>query len=244
MLFFRIKQFFRISFLKTIYVNFRMLPFKEAIRVPVFVYRRTEIGRMSGKILLKVPPRTGLVSFGFSFSDFVSQYSWGQINIEGTLEVGGKVQFGNGNQIRIYKNAVLSVGNNVRIMDGTVLLCEENVSIGRNVRIVQCQVMDTAHHYVENVVTKVVGKCSSPIIIGNDNWIASRCIVQKGTVTPDFCIVAAGSILNKDYLNTCPTYSLIAGCPAKLVKTGVRRIFCMEEERKWDAFYGRVPHAL
>lgn len=244
MLTFRIKQFFRISFLKTLYVNFWMLPFNQAIKIPIFVYRRTKIGRMSGNIILKVPPQTGLVSFGFSFSDFVSQYTWGKLSIEGTLKVGGKVQFGNGNQIRIYKNAILSVGNNVRIVDGTILLCENNIKIGNNVRINQCQMMDTNHHYIEDVVTKKVSKCNGPIVIGNDNWLTSRCIVQKGTITPNFCIISAGSILNRNYLKTCPSYSLIGGSPAKLIKTDVRRIFCVEEEKKWDLFHNREPHLL
>lgn len=47
---------------------------------------------------------------------------------------------------------------------------------------------------------------------------------MKGTQTPDYCITASNSICNKDYTNL-PSYSLIAGSPAKFIKQGVRRLF-------------------
>jgi acetyltransferase-like isoleucine patch superfamily enzyme len=47
---------------------------------------------------------------------------------------------------------------------------------------------------------------------------------MKGTITPNNTIIASNSLLNKNYIET-PPYSVLAGTPAKLVKSGVKRIF-------------------
>ena len=240
---YRIKQLFKLSIIKTVYFNFRLLPVRQAIKLPIFIYRRFEIGKTGGKIIFEVPPRTGLVQFGFIGSDFIANHCWGQIYIDGTMQIAGKVDFGIGSQIRVYKGGEVSIGNNVQIAALTKLLCENNIEIGNNVRIAhECQIMDSNFHYVEDVESKKVECCSGTIHIGNDNWVANRSTIQKGTITPDFCIVGANSVLNKDYSKICPSFSLIAGTPAKLIKTGVRRILDFDEEAKWDKFYGRRGH--
>ena len=55
-----------------------------------------------------------------------------------------------------------------------------------------------------------------PIIIGNNVWIGWGCLILKGVTIGDNCIVAGNSVVLKgDY----PPNSLIAGNPAKVVKT-------------------------
>lgn len=51
---------------------------------------------------------------------------------------------------------------------------------------------------------------------------------MKSAVTPDYTIVASNSLYNKHY--NFPQYSLIAGSPVKLIKTGIYRCFDKEEE--------------
>jgi acetyltransferase-like isoleucine patch superfamily enzyme len=67
-----------------------------------------------------------------------------------------------------------------------------------------------------------------PIKIGNQNWIGNRSNIMKGTETPDNCIIAANSMCNTKY--DIPSYSLIAGSPAKLKKTGIYRVLDKEEQ--------------
>jgi acetyltransferase-like isoleucine patch superfamily enzyme len=66
-----------------------------------------------------------------------------------------------------------------------------------------------------------------PIKIGAHNWIGNRSNIMKGTITPDYCIVASGSLCNKKI--DAPSYSLIAGVPARLIKSNIYRVLDDEE---------------
>ncbi len=56
---------------------------------------------------------------------------------------------------------------------------------------------------------------SSPIIIGNNVWIGRNATLLKGVKVGQGSIIAANSVLTKTY----PPYCVIAGNPAKVVKT-------------------------
>ena len=57
----------------------------------------------------------------------------------------------------------------------------------------------------------------APIVIGNHVWIAPETTILKGVVVGDNCILASKSLLTKSVPESC----LVAGLPAKVVKTGV-----------------------
>jgi len=58
------------------------------------------------------------------------------------------------------------------------------------------------------------------ITIGNHVWIGINAIIAKNTTVPDGCVVAAGTVV-AGRLNI-PSESIVAGNPAKVVRTGVR----------------------
>ncbi len=53
------------------------------------------------------------------------------------------------------------------------------------------------------------------IVVGYGSWIGVNAIILKGVVLGKCCIVAAGSVVT----NSFPDYSVVAGVPAKVVKT-------------------------
>ncbi|WP_290369083.1 DapH/DapD/GlmU-related protein [Sphingobium sp. CECT 9361] len=55
---------------------------------------------------------------------------------------------------------------------------------------------------------------SRPVSIGDDVFIGTRAIVQKGVTIGDGAIVAAGSVVTKDV----PPRSIVAGNPACMVR--------------------------
>ncbi|MCQ2515275.1 MAG: hypothetical protein MJ094_00245 [Saccharofermentans sp.] len=63
---------------------------------------------------------------------------------------------------------------------------------------------------------KVIGNDNEAreISIGNHVWIGSRVTVLKGVSIGDGAIIAAGSVVTKDV----PAHSMVAGCPARVVK--------------------------
>lgn len=58
-------------------------------------------------------------------------------------------------------------------------------------------------------------KIRGDIIIGNDVWFGYGSMVRNGVTIGDGAIIAAGAVVVKDV----PPYSIVAGNPAKVVKT-------------------------
>ena len=59
---------------------------------------------------------------------------------------------------------------------------------------------------------KVVRK--GPIIIGNNVWIGDKATILGGVIIGEGAVVAANSVVTKDV----PSYSVVAGNPAKVIK--------------------------
>ncbi len=53
-----------------------------------------------------------------------------------------------------------------------------------------------------------------PVIIKDDVWIGTNCILLSGITIGQGCVIAAGSVVTKSF----PPYSIIGGNPAKLIK--------------------------
>ena len=90
------------------------------------------------------------------------------------------------------------------------------------------QILDTTFHFMRSIADGSVSELTKPIVIGAHNWIGNRSNIMKGCILPDYTIVAAGSLCNKHY--DFPQYSLIAGTPCKLIKTGIYR--CLDDEER------------
>lgn len=69
------------------------------------------------------------------------------------------------------------------------------------------------------------------VIIGNNVWIMSRCIILKGSYLADGCAVAANSLVNKKFEEE---NLLICGTPAKIMKRNIR----------WSSPYGKYMEQL
>lgn len=61
--------------------------------------------------------------------------------------------------------------------------------------------------------------CNSPadVVIGNHTWICQDASILKGVSIGDDSIVAFGAVATR----SCPPNSILAGNPAKIVKTGI-----------------------
>jgi acetyltransferase-like isoleucine patch superfamily enzyme len=84
----------------------------------------------------------------------------------------------------------------------------------------------------------MVSAIDGRVKIGAYNWIANRCTIQKGTVTPDDLVIASGSLLNKDYTVAIPPYSMIGGRPAKLLRENLARVWNPHAEEALRKAFG------
>jgi acetyltransferase-like isoleucine patch superfamily enzyme len=95
-----------------------------------------------------------------------------------------------------------------------IVLVEKSLESGARSGIgTGCFVSDSDWHFVAG------SERSAPIRIGEHVWMPHDISVLKGAVIPDGCIVAARSVVmgGREF----PERSLIAGAPAKLLKTDV-----------------------
>ena len=121
-----------------------------------------------------------------------------------------------GCRITVNQGARLSLGSGYLNHD-CVIDCFDSISIGHQVVISERVVLrDSDNHSIKDV-GDIVSDESAPIVIGNHVWIGMNVTVLKGVTIGEGAIVAAGSVVIRDV----PPHCLVAGVPAKVVKTDV-----------------------
>lgn len=207
------------------YFNFKMLPFKQAIKLPFVFYYSTRFESLSGKIILDNNCISrGMIKIGGRGSEMFP-HTVTIIDLKGVLIINGKVEIGHGCLLRIEKEGSVSFGDHVRIGALTKIFCVKKITFKDEIDFSwECQIFDNNFHYIRNVVSKEIEPISGEIQIGSNNWFGNRITVMKNTNTPDSFIVASNSLCNKNY-SDFPPYSVVGGVPVKLIGSGKQRIF-------------------
>lgn len=213
------------NWLAIIYFNFRMLPFKQAVKLPFDFYYKIRFEKLSGKIILQYKDlHRGMIKFGGRGSEMFER-STTIIDLKGQVFFNGIVEFGHGSLLRIEENGTIIFGNNVRIGAKSKIFCEDQIEFKDELDFSwECQIFDTNFHNIKNTLTNDLVTKTAPISIGAYNWFGNRVSVMKGTKTPDHFIVASNSLCNKDYSNY-PEYSVFGGTPVKQIGSNQKRIF-------------------
>ncbi len=126
-----------------------------------------------------------------------------------------------GGRINVNAGAKLSLGSGYMNHD-CVIDCFSSITIGYGVVISERVVIrDSDNHAItstENGELKSDEKPAAvPIVIQDHVWLGMNVVVLKGVTIGEGAIVAAGSVVTKDV----PSHCLVAGVPAKVVKTDV-----------------------
>ena len=126
-----------------------------------------------------------------------------------------------GGRINVNAGAKLSLGSGYMNHD-CVIDCFSFITIGHGVVISERVVIrDSDNHAIistENGELKSDEKpAAAPIVIQDHVWLGMNVVVLKGVTIGEGAIVAAGSVVTKDV----PPHCLVAGVPAKVVKTEV-----------------------
>lgn len=129
---------------------------------------------------------------------------------------GGTFQVLYSGDIAVFSNAVLEVGNsyinsNCRIRCGSRITIGDDCAIAYDVKII-----DSDFHVLmyDGVETSRLG---TEIRIGNHVWIGAGATILKNVRIGDGAVIAAGAVVTKDV----PPNTLVAGCPAVVVKENV-----------------------
>lgn len=220
----------RISWWRTVYINFRTLPFRESIRFPLRVYGKVRLACLQGSIIL--PDKRSKISIGRNYTAYRNTNP-GRISIlkGARLILHPEVLIYQGANIIVNVGATLELKNHSTIGDSSDVICYKHIVFGQHTDLTwQCQCMDFNSHFVRELSGGVISTIFKPVMIGDYCWIGNRTTIMPGTKLPNRTIVASNSLLNKDYTQKIEPYTLIAGQPAKPVKTGVARIYDVEME--------------
>lgn len=207
---------------KSIWYNFRLLPLRQACKLPLLVSHRTKMVNLSGKLDLQATElKVGLVKIGFNTyqgTDF--RYDRTRINLRGTMIVHGACAIGAGSSIEVTENGTLELGDRFCIGSKSLIICNSEIKCGTFVRISwQCTLMDTDQHELVDAEGNRSNN-DRPIHLGDNVWIGCHTILTKGTTLASNTTVGAGSVVHGVHEESCV---VLAGNPATIVKSGVKR---------------------
>ena len=220
------KLLWKLNITKTIYFNLKVFPFHIARKIPVYFFGAVQFPKLSGKVTIDgTVIKSGMVQFGSKEENIIASNEPTRILVEGELVLKGENVFAMATQLLVWVNGKLTIGRHSSIGSFSKIVAFRSILLGNNfLASWECQIFDTDFHFIEHIETGVIADANGSIIVGDNVWLGSRVTVLKNTQLPDNCIVALGSLCNKDYATNSPAGSLIGGVPAKLIKHGIRYI--------------------
>lgn len=238
----------KLNLYKTFYLNFRSLPFPQAIKFPIYVYEGIEIVSLKGKIVINSPISRGMIKFGCKTKFELIPTHKSRIFNNGTIEFKGNASFSNGFLLYLSKlESKIQIGidcffaENISIVSNS----ESAISIGDYSRIAyNTTINNSDFHFIIDKESRKISHNSDVIQIGKNNWIGNGVRILKRTTTPDKTIVTANAILNKNYCTSMSEGSIIGGMPAKLIKDGQYRVFSLKSEKMLNDFFYKNPSQL
>lgn len=212
--------FWHINFIKTIYLNLRILPMKDALKLPIIVGYNVRLMSI-GKILIKNRKYTGMISLGVVRIDTLDNISENLTFANyGTLVFNGRSKIHPGAKIFIKKNAEMNFNHRVSIGSNSKIACYKSISIGNNCSISwNCQIFDTDFHFLSKTTNEKIYERTKPVIIGDNVFIGNSCTIGKGAILPNGSVVSCCSKLNGRFVAEGENL-LISGNPAQVVSKG------------------------
>ena len=160
---------------------------------------------------------------------------YSNLNLGSNVEIDPTTSFNNvalGDNVRVAKycsvfgsrDYLLEIDSNTYVGMNTIINgFAAKVRIGKNVSIAQnVNIMADSGPNASLSMQKVFPIEKGPVTIGNHCWIGASVVIVPNVTLGEYCIVAANSFVNKSF----PAFSIIAGSPAKLIRSFT------EEEKK------------
>lgn len=231
-------KFFEVNIIKTILLNFKLFSFKEAIRFPVIIYGKYTVFHFlslkKGQIELICPCETGVIRLNRRIGHNIGDGLKGSLCLDGKLVVKGICDIGQGCSISIRKGAIMEIGDKFSITGSSKINVYESVILGSNIIISwNVQIHDTNYHYF--IKDERIFPRNKKIEIGDNVWIGHDVTIAKGSVIPSNCIIASNSLVNGKF-NEAGNGLLIAGIPAKVIRSNIRPINCYNKDALIDRF--------
>lgn len=238
-----ILMFFKTDWVNTSLINLFYLPFRQGCKFPILLFHSKLSIRKDSRIIIDCDDSDchfGMIKLGLKHSGNVLTCSGINLNLQsGELIFKGAGIMGNGCCIQTL-GGTIQFGKNFGIT-GDFTICSENkIDIGPNFSSSwDVSIYDTDFHDYIDVDTGNQMPKTLPIQIGSNSWICQRVTILKGTILPEWSVVAAGTVANKDF-SKCLSYTVFAGVPAKAITKRIQRIDIarISQLKKWNITRG------
>jgi len=207
---------------KILFYNFRFLPFRTALKLPLLVHHSVKISLETGAKIHIKNPEFGTIKIGF-YEGSLRAGKGRLVNIQ--LErnavwiMTGKVTIAKNSYIQIYQNGVLECGEEFRANYGLLIKCHADIKFGNDTLLGwKCTFMDSDGHFIVNSLGEIVNG-DEKIQIGNHNWICSNVTIFKGSSTTNNCVIAYGATIAEKFYEE----GIILGgnYPGKVLRTNI-----------------------
>lgn len=205
-------------------INFKCLPFKQAVKLPIHVSGNIAFGNICKKsVEIKTPIiYRGMIQLGTNKGSFdMGGVDYVDIKQGGKIIFYGPCNICSGIKISIGSKAKLEIGENTFINSNTIIAVCSSVFLGRNFSAGwNCMITDWDGHDIIDSCTLKLLNTPAPISFGEDCWIGAHTTVLKGCTFANKVIVPCSSIVTK----SCSTESVIfGGTQNKILKSHVYR---------------------
>lgn len=209
------------GFPKTIYLNFKLLPLFDAVKLPICVTYNTKIRVMGGQAIVKGKISPFMIRIGFHECSECNSTDTTLLQIRGKLVFDGEAHIGRGSKIIVHNDAILELGDNFAISSSSTISCYKHIKFGKDIQFSwDCLVMDSDMHAIIDENGKRMNQ-DKEIIFEDRVWIGNGCMILKGTHVPNNCVIGARSVIVGCKFDD---HTIIVGNPAKSIKkiTGFR----------------------
>ncbi len=145
---------------------------------------------------------------------------------KGKVSFGNDVNFGVINSPFFYngyayieartKESSIKFGSHININNGFSIVSEKNIEISDYVLIgFNCHIIDSDFHNIDIDKRKETDPSPANVFIGKNVFIGNNVTILKGVTIGENSVVASGALVT----NSCQNNVVIAGVPAKVIKT-------------------------
>lgn len=208
--------------LPSLWFNFKYLPFKQAAKLPILLYKPTFL-KLNGSVIIEsVNIRFGMIKLGM-FTSAAYPNSGITIRNYGQIVFKGKCHIGNDTYIICGRQGKIVFGDDFRVTCGFKIISNCGISFGEHVLLGWgVIVIDSNFHPLYDMEKEKFKKPFAPVIIGNNNWFGMNCLIMPGVMTPDYCIFGARTVVTRG--GNYESYCVHGGSPIRVLSRNVKRI--------------------
>jgi acetyltransferase-like isoleucine patch superfamily enzyme len=226
----RVRLYLKVNWLKSLYFNFKMLPWSKARHLPVLFYGRVSLCNLSGSVHLPEVVKMGMIGFGQPYELVTNSRGVAELHLEGQITFRGYAQFGIDYFVHVGSEAHFEMGHMSSVASLGKVICHQSITLGDYARIgSEAQLIDTNAHQMMDTQTGERFPVCGPIQLGSYNYISNRVTLLQGAKTGDYCTIASNTLCTKDYSDWGKNI-LIGGVPAQKLKEHISRDWEGEQE--------------